>query len=987
MPRKKIYIIISSVIGLILLCLMVYLMIFKNSFYHFTPNGKAAFYNITNYNLDSTLNKLNNSDLANRLSSNIINNCDFNSTQVVDYYNDVNCIINNKKTLKKDRLFLSVVEEKNLYKLSVVADSLYFIAPQLANSINDSLLLIQYYNYQAGLLKKLNINSMVLFFDFPLVDDSIKLNKVINNLIIKLQALHNNNMLTIVNLDETTKFNINNDVCKKIVNALIQAKLCGFIVSNIEQIDFVEQLGFDGLIINNSKLDKTPDKNHALILNSDFTIVDSAFNKIELVNEEILKVNSRKKMLSKLAKLYCAILWASHDEGSNNFLCLDINLLKKKISELSTTILKNNHNIIPLNDINKKIHIICDDKNMSGAILSVAKNYSSQITISFIDTSKSLAPIKIPNDINILLLFANYQSDSNLNYIKDCFNNFKQVKIFVNYGELSLSALSLNVDAFIQIYNKDNFSIEYATQIIYGAVGATGTLGISLDNIYDYGYGFITSKTRLNYCLPDTLEKFNLKKLKDIDSIVYFSIANGIMPGCQIFIAKDGYVVYNKAFGHHDYSKRNNVKIDDYYDVASLTKICATTIACMKMKESGKLDIDNEIGKYFKNKTINYKNIKSDTVVIIDTINFINKSRKEIDKIVKGKDTLRLNDSLMKLTELIITKTNPSQNIFKVPIRSLLLHKSGISPSLPILRYMFYEDSYAKYLRSNYCDTILCKDTLLDKKKFKKRAFEFYYSKNKIKDSAELQIAESMFLLKRWQDTLYEDIKRLGTFARNNYQYTDMNMILIQMIIDTINNKTLDNYLKKEFYYNLGMTSTTFKPLNNKVSKNKIIPTEDESFWRNQLIHGTVHDPSAAMLGGISGNAGLFSSAKDLGVLSQMLLNGGSYGGVQYLKRTTVSEFSSKQEGSHRGLGFDIVSLKNINAKSAPPTTFGHTGFTGCALWIDPENKIVFVFLSNRIHPKIKKNKGLSFKILRDIHEVVYQAIDNGEDANNKCVE
>jgi CubicO group peptidase (beta-lactamase class C family) len=394
----------------------------------------------------------------------------------------------------------------------------------------------------------------------------------------------------------------------------------------------------------------------------------------------------------------------------------------------------------------------------------------------------------------------------------------------------------------------------------------------------------------------------------------------------------------------------------------------------MKMYETDKINLNDKLSKYFKNTSIDYGNIKPDTLIFIDTISIKGKSLSEIEDLVQDKDTIHLNDTLVELTEIILTKTTPKSNIFQVPVRALLVHQSGISPSLPILKYMFYLKSYKEFLQNEHLKTDSLDFLDLDDIT-QEEAFDFYYSKKWIKDSAELKIAENMYLKKRWQDSLYEDVKRLGTFKREVYQYTDMNMILMQAIIDTTNEKSLDVYVKTEFYKNLGMNNTTFLPLEQKIPKTRIAPTENEKFWRKQVIHGNVHDPSAAMLGGISGNAGLFSTASDLGILGQMWLNGGTYGGKRYLKQNTIKMFSSTQPENHRGLGFDKVSIKNLNAASAPATTFGHTGFTGCAMWIDPENEIVYVFLSNRIHPDVN-NKGIyGQNIVRKTHQCIYDAM------------
>ena len=261
------------------------------------------------------------------------------------------------------------------------------------------------------------------------------------------------------------------------------------------------------------------------------------------------------------------------------------------------------------------------------------------------------------------------------------------------------------------------------------------------------------------------------------------------------------------------------------------------------------------------------------------------------------------------------------------------------------------------------------KEKLLTKQEFRNRI----YSNRYIKDSSEVQIAAGMFLNKRYKDTLWIDIKQIRCFSRKIYQYSDINMVLLQQTIDSINNFSIDKFVKNTFYNSLGM-QTTYMPLEY-FSYGKIIPTERDNFWRRQLIHGHVHDPSAALLGGISGNAGLFSSAQDLGILFQMLLNGGTYGGRKYLQESTINVFTRTQTDSYRGLGFDKWSKRQIIARSASPNTYGHTGFTGCCVWVDPDSEIVFIFLSNRVHPSAKNWRLNSYKIRNKVHQAVYDAM------------
>ena len=177
----------------------------------------------------------------------------------------------------------------------------------------------------------------------------------------------------------------------------------------------------------------------------------------------------------------------------------------------------------------------------------------------------------------------------------------------------------------------------------------------------------------------------------------------------------------------------------------------------------------------------------------------------------------------------------------------------------------------------------------------------------------------------------------------------------------------------------MGLSSITYNPLQ-KFSKDQIVPTEDDTYWRQQKVHGYVHDMGAAMLNGVSGHAGLFATAKDLAVIMQLFLNGGYYGGKQYISPETVNLFTQRHpKSTRRGIGFDLFETdlrRNPNySMKAPWNTFGHLGFTGTCAWADPENKIIYIFLSNRTYPKMNNKKLYSGDFRPRVQEVIYNAL------------
>ncbi|MEM6298569.1 MAG: serine hydrolase, partial [Bacteroidota bacterium] len=189
--------------------------------------------------------------------------------------------------------------------------------------------------------------------------------------------------------------------------------------------------------------------------------------------------------------------------------------------------------------------------------------------------------------------------------------------------------------------------------------------------------------------------------------------------------------------------------------------------------------------------------------------------------------------------------------------------------------------------------------------------------------------------------------------------------------------QSMDRLAESRFYRSMGMDALNYRPLWN-MNKERVVPTEDDGYFRRMLVHGYVHDYSTAMMGGVSAHAGLFGTAHDVAMMMQMYLNGGEYGGKEYIDTETVNRFSKKQyQNSRRGLGWDKPRLgqQYPTSELSSAKTYGHTGFTGTCAWVDPEKNLVFVFLSNRVHPSSRYNRLASLRIRERIHTVLYEAV------------
>jgi beta-glucosidase-like glycosyl hydrolase/CubicO group peptidase (beta-lactamase class C family) len=254
-----------------------------------------------------------------------------------------------------------------------------------------------------------------------------------------------------------------------------------------------------------------------------------------------------------------------------------------------------------------------------------------------------------------------------------------------------------------------------------------------------------------------------------------------------------------------------------------------------------------------------------------------------------------------------------------------------------------------------------------------------YYRHKKSKKFS-IKVAENLFLRRDYKDTIYKRIVEVDQRKKKGYKYSDLSYYLFKKFIEKYYHKNLNDLSQKHFYIALGANRTSYLPLN-KYKKNSIVPTENDTYYRNQLLQGNVHDMGAAMLGGIGGHAGLFSNANDIAKIMQMYLQKGYYGGKRYLTPKTIATFNQRyyaKDSVRRGVGFDKPQLKEVEKATCgcvSDESFGHSGFTGTYAWADPKTSIVYVFLSNRVYPSMK-NKELIYENIRtNIQQLIQEAI------------
>ncbi len=473
----------------------------------------------------------------------------------------------------------------------------------------------------------------------------------------------------------------------------------------------------------------------------------------------------------------------------------------------------------------------------------------------------------------------------------------KQTITFVFGNPYAIKNIASTANNLVACYEDDDITQGLAVDLLTGKIEAKGTLPVTVSSQYAYGSGIITSEA-LPYENPESVG-MNSSVLNAIDSIANDAIAQRATPGCVVLVAKDGKVVFDKSYGFTFSDKQQKVKEDMIYDLASVTKVAATTIAVMKLYEQGRLDINKTLGDYLP--------------------------------WVKGSN---------------------KENIL---INNVLLHQAGLKAWIPFSLKTVDKEG---------------------------QPFPSLY-RYKQDDVFNVKVAEGFFMRKDYVDTMYQAILDSKLGPENTYEYSDNDFIFLGKIVESITGQSLQDYVRDTFYIPLQMTTTRFSP-RQYFPVEKIVPTAQEITFRQQLLQGDVHDPAAAMLGGVAGHAGLFSNAYDLAKLFQMLLNGGEMNGVQYLQKSTIDKFTAyNSDVSRRGLGFDKPEKDNATnpapypATKVSPQTFGHTGFTGTCVWADPAHNLVYIFLSNRVaYEKTEGNKLQRMKVRASIMDVIYKAME-----------
>jgi beta-N-acetylhexosaminidase len=584
-------------------------------------------------------------------------------------------------------------------------------------------------------------------------------------------------------------------------------------------------------------------------------------------------------------------------------------VMKRNIQEASITVVRNVKKHIPFVSLSsKKKRWVRVGKNRLSSFGKDMQHYTQVGGQSMRPGRRGLSGLDVGGlkRFNPLIIAINdYELDtvSDKKFIESLKQLDKATRlVVVNFKRPENLELLQSINTLVQTYSTEKVTQQFTAQMLFGGVGARGKLPLSVANAFSVNTGLTTDVTRLKYTIPEEVG-LNADTLKKIAVVARNGIYGRAYPGCQILVAKHGKVIYNRSFGYHTYDKKVPIGHDHMFDLASVTKVAATTMMGMRLYEQGK-----------------YK--------LYDSLRY------------------HLPDSLYK------SLGYRRSTLSNITFQEVLIHKSGLPSGMPIIKYINYTDSITKRWDRYFCD--------------------------ETNDLFSVQLADSFFMDRTYIDSMWLTMNRLHVRKDRGYKYSDANFNLLYIMYEAMMDTTYDEYARLNFYDPLGMKRTCYNPgIKYPWDTLRIVPTEDEKYWRKQLLRGFVHDPSAALYGGVAGNAGLFSTANDMAVLFQMLLNGGTYGGKRYFKQSTVDLWTRQQAGSHRGLGFNRYTGKPNSgiAVDASTNTWGHTGFTGNSIWVDPDEELVYIFLSNRVYPKQNNNKIIQFGSRKWTHQAVYDAM------------
>jgi CubicO group peptidase (beta-lactamase class C family) len=602
---------------------------------------------------------------------------------------------------------------------------------------------------------------------------------------------------------------------------------------------------------------------------------------------------------------------------------------RARFNETSLTLVKNQNHFFPLSNINLLDLTWVDARQVkSENVKEVVQFFQyKSLWLNKIPETR-LSPVK-PGTTPHLMVLVDHQTD--LPEVLLQTHRFKAVNPQVSVGLVLMSRDMQKdfvrndfscFDAVLLGFSTHPFMWDSAIQAVCGGIEISGRSPLSLPGLCNVGDGIEVNATRLRIGRAADVG-MSASRLKAIDSLIFEAIQAEAIPGAQLLIARKGVVVYRKTYGQTSYQKADRVTFSHLYDIASVTKIMSSTPLLMHLYDVGRLDLNKSIGDYL---------------------------------------------SSMKSTSKADLK-----------IYELLTHKAGLKANVPtfldaIDRQVITGNLYSKTISPTH--TLQIDDRLYLNSQAKLRSDLFQSGSDSL---FSIEVAKGVFMNHHYLDSIWTIIQDSPLDKLKAYKYSDMGLVIMQRILEQIEQRTIDRLCDSILFRPMGIGGMAYRPLN-LFAPSQIVPTENDQVFRKQLLRGYVHDPGAAMMGGVAGHAGLFATVDEVAKMMQMYLNKGSYGGNQFFKPQTVDRFISQYNSTtRRGLGFDKPETDPVKispvCENASPLSFGHTGFTGTIAWADPESGLIFVFLSNRVHPDGWNRKLISTNVRNKAMTMAYEAI------------
>lgn len=659
-----------------------------------------------------------------------------------------------------------------------------------------------------------------------------------------------------------------------------------------------DTLGFEGLVVTDGlemqgitqKFSPGEAVIQALLAGADMMLISP--DEMTAIKEIERAVDSGRLSEQRINRSVKKILDLKRDRGVFKNHQVDIEALSRRIytpeyqsvanriARESVTVLKDERNILPVRDMNyQRILVVSvsdrDTGTLGSSLPRELRKYHSNVTHHSLDnrtsTEEKEAILRAADTADLIIIgsFIMVRSHQPIQMPEDQLKVLKELtrrnapSILMAFGNPYVIGDLPETDVHVLAWSTDDNQVRQSVPGIFGASDIRGKFPATIPDMYGIGDGLEFNQSVLRFDEPE-MAGLNIDSLLNLDMVMQEAMDDSVFPGGVVGVMKDGAMVWQQAYGYHDYEKTRAVRETDVYDLASVTKVMATTTTIMKLVDQGKLNLEDKVADYIPE--------------------FEEDERRDIT------------------------------------IEHLLLHTSGLP------------------------------------------AFKIYVDKLKSRHE------------------IVEAVKNepLESDPGENFVYSDLGFILLAEIAEQVSGIRIDRYIRSQFFYPMGMYSAYFNPGQiGRWMTNRIPPTEIDNTFNRGIVQGVVHDERAYFMDGVAGHAGLFGSARDLATYSLMLLNGGTYGARQYLSPETIDLFTDRRSSiNQRGYGFDRKATGFSSAGSlTSERTFGHMGFTGTSLWIDPEENIAIILLSNRTFPSRTHGSDIS-RIRARIADTVMKSIE-----------